>query len=91
MIFAWGTSLFTCVGRFYFHLIKFFLLPIPTLTSSALTSIGVEEIAHLDVPVDDPVLVQVRHAPQQLQHQVLDFRGGKARVHVVDEVGHVVL
>ena len=62
-------------------------LPLPSM----LTCIGIEEIAHLDVPVDDPVLMQVCHAPQQLQHQILDLGGGEARVHVVDEVGHVVL
>jgi hypothetical protein len=75
--------------KFLFPVIR--SLAIHSRLRSMLTCIGVEEIAHFDVPVDDPVLVQVCHAPQQLQHEVFDLGGCETRIHVVDEVGHVVL
>ena len=70
---------------------QFFLSSLLPSLPSAPTCIGVEEIAHLDVPMNNPVLVQVCHAQQQLQHQVLDLGIRETCVHVVDKMGHVVL
>eukprot|EP00960_Hanusia_phi_P029856 748219-Hanusia_phi.AAC.1 len=40
---------------------------------------GVEEVGHLDVPVDHPLLVHERHGVEQLQQQALDLPLGEGR------------
>lgn len=44
-----------------------------------LAAVGVEDVAGLQVAVQHPVIVQKRHARQQLLHQALHLRARRAR------------
>ena len=46
----------------------------PKVTNLEVPLVIVQDVGGLQVSVDDPVVVQVRHASYQLPHQCLDLR-----------------